>query len=1225
MRRAFIAVLACIMLVLPSVNVLGGSIWTEDSKAFKNGKKDNVEIVSDYLQAMNGTPSGSWAKVNDGQPGGIVEGAYAYSPEGRMLLFGGSRNVYSPSQETRDATWVFDTINLTWTELKTIEKPSPRSAAQLVFNENTGKYVLFGGYRKLAYLNDTWVFDPSTSTWTNVTKALGPSSRAEHAMTYDRADGSILLYGGLNKTQSLGDLWMFNSSTNTWALETQNYAPGPKSHHSMVYMDSKDLILLAGDGKDYYLYNHNNFTWVRKSVSFPYSYSDIVMVYDRRDDYVIMQWFSTWLYHPITDVWNKIDMDPSPGNLNMYGMVFDERALRAIVHGGTTYDGMGGGDPIEPIPYMQTFVAIIGMWLPMNVMPYNDYGSRAVWDPDRDFAIVYGGMYQEIPWNNVVFADNGVYVYHKDDTYQPLNDTSKTPQKTPKYHAMAYDPGTKSLIVNGGWYDSSAPGGGPCYAITKSFSMVYENWTESMMGPAPTCREYHNMVYHKGMKEMVLFGGVNFLDFPVPYFNDTWALEPISGIWQNMSPPTAPPARAYASMVYVESTREVLMFGGSNGTPLHMWGDLWAYNMSTNTWKAIVSPGPSARRDAGMAYDSKRDVVVLYGGDLGSGSLSNELWEFQVKNGTWKPIDEGPGPTARDFTQLVYDPVRDGILLFGGHDSVMKCDTWLFKFEDYLDHGSYTSQPFDMNGTAYFGNISWKATEPVAYSLVFKVRTGKDLQELTASQFLGPDGTNNTVFGTSETRLSSVHNGSRYVQYMADFLALDYWNAPKLFQVNISYNLMHTIKVTGPTAGAVLKGTSNITWEAKDKDGDSLKFKVVLEDKAGKNWTLAQDITAIRIDNWNTSVYPNGQYKITVIASDDNTKIPLSINNVSGWFNITNPLPNHPPATTLQYPLSDTVFVSGQAQLQWVGSDLDGDVLTYRLYIGKNISNLTSEKPIILKDGYYMLNGNGTYYWTVIPDDGHINGTCLSGIWIVVLGRQNHAPTVGLVSPQNAGVLTANKVTLEWKGLDVDNDPLNYEVHLSTKYYDIVNMTKTSILVKTNKTSYTLNLTEGTYFWNVLVTDGKLNTTGGPDGRSFSIVAPTAGITVRITKPGNHTTVHGTVDIIGTAVPDTGVNIISVKVRIDGGQWVGVTGRSSWNYSLDTKKMKDGPHRIEAQAFGDQFRNSHIVYIDVTVKNVSTHTGVETPLCLWIFLVIAVVTCVVVVVRTYYVNRQRPR
>ena len=77
------------------------------------------------------------------------------------------------------------------------------------------------------------------------------------------------------------------------------------------------------------------------------------------------------------------------------------------------------------------------------------------------------------------------------------------------------------------------------------------------------------------------------------------------------------------------------------------------------------SNGPAARVLSGLAYDEKRDVVVLFGGYTESGSLA-DTWEWDGKSWTCRCPDTHP--PARHGHEMYYDSLRGKVVLYGGYN-----------------------------------------------------------------------------------------------------------------------------------------------------------------------------------------------------------------------------------------------------------------------------------------------------------------------------------------------------------------------------------------------------------------------------------------------------------------------------------------------------------------------------------------------------------------------------
>jgi PKD repeat protein len=133
-----------------------------------------------------------------------------------------------------------------WTNVSTGTAPSPRDGASMAYDPVDGYLVLFGGeFTELnhgvshsGYLNDTWEF--AGGSWTNITLTAGvaPSPRAYSSLSFDSADGYLLLIGGNCVAGSCPDLWTFVHGT--WTSVNPNWPAALASANLVAAFDSTD-------------------------------------------------------------------------------------------------------------------------------------------------------------------------------------------------------------------------------------------------------------------------------------------------------------------------------------------------------------------------------------------------------------------------------------------------------------------------------------------------------------------------------------------------------------------------------------------------------------------------------------------------------------------------------------------------------------------------------------------------------------------------------------------------------------------------------------------------------------------------------------------------------------------------------------------------------------------------------------------------------------------------
>lgn len=176
--------------------------------------------------------------------------AMAAGADGRIYLFGGNTN----GGALLNDTWVFDTGTLSWSQVP-VDGPSPRRWHAMAAGGD-GRIHLFGGSDTSGYLGDTWALDPATPRWIRL-PAGSPPARSSHAMAAG-ADGRVYLFGGRDSRDTLGDTWVLDPSAATWTILHPAPSPSVRWGHAMAATGDGRLLLFGGDNPD----GNLNDTWV---------------------------------------------------------------------------------------------------------------------------------------------------------------------------------------------------------------------------------------------------------------------------------------------------------------------------------------------------------------------------------------------------------------------------------------------------------------------------------------------------------------------------------------------------------------------------------------------------------------------------------------------------------------------------------------------------------------------------------------------------------------------------------------------------------------------------------------------------------------------------------------------------------------------------------------------------------------------------------------------------
>lgn len=128
-------------------------------------------------------------------------------------------------------------------------------------------------------------------------------------------------------------------------------------------------------------------------------------------------------------------------------------------------------------------------------------------------------------------------------------------------------------------------------------------------------------------------------------------------LWQQRQD-IGPIARRGAAMAYMASTEKTLLWGGLGDQGF--FDDTWEWD--GEGWVQVADTGPTAFEGAGLAYDSVRNVAVLFTNDP-TGTVW-QTWEWDSDG--WTQVEDTGPQTSNYLFELTYDSARQVTLLEGG-------------------------------------------------------------------------------------------------------------------------------------------------------------------------------------------------------------------------------------------------------------------------------------------------------------------------------------------------------------------------------------------------------------------------------------------------------------------------------------------------------------------------------------------------------------------------------
>ncbi len=479
--------------------------------------------------------------------------AATYDPRRRQVVVFGGRD------DTGFISVVLDDL-ITWdgaTATRVAQTPvwpAPRSGAAMVYDPRRDEIVMFGGRDNSDYLGDTWTL--KGTTWTRHL-ASGPSKRDEARMFVDAT--GVVLYGGYDGVAQ-NDAWRWDGAQ--W-IPLGPQAPGRRNGHGIAYDEGRGrAVLFGGSTTDGETWEWTGSRWEKIGTRTPVIGEFAAGAFDplRRQGIVIAQ---TETLAMRDGSWAFLAPAPTP-NRSDAAMVFDIARDRAVLFGGISSTG-------APLADTRVFSpgAMNPTWMPAGttVSPPARAGTAMAYDSDRRVTVLFGG----------------------NDTLQPLGDTweldtdwrPRTPAISPPRRigaVLGYDPIRKKTVLFGGSDLNDM--------LSDTWEWDGTTWTKlDPMGRVPTGRIDAELVWNPARRRLTLVSGRTNV---VGVLDDVW--EWTGQRWIEIKPATSPGARA-AHLVLPASDGSGLYAiagGNANGVLDDQWLLIWGEN--ERTYESCIGP-----------------------------------------------------------------------------------------------------------------------------------------------------------------------------------------------------------------------------------------------------------------------------------------------------------------------------------------------------------------------------------------------------------------------------------------------------------------------------------------------------------------------------------------------------------------------------------------------------------------------------------------------------------
>nr|CAI5852919.1 unnamed protein product [Callosobruchus analis] len=212
---------------------------------------------------------------------------------GALWMFGGYSLSHGPLNDIR----LFDTKNLTWMQVTIESTPDAKMPTGRYFHGadivHTQTIFIYGGLTKKQKnssnrtLDDFWQFDIQNQRWSEIEKKyIWPPAVSGHTLTYDKAQDSLILIGGVSPQGGFLNLvWEYRLEKEHWQpLSIKGMGPAGIFGHTTVYHSQSNNLFVFGGvvytkrqsmvTNNLYMLNYESKTWTElnsldPSVSWP--------------------------------------------------------------------------------------------------------------------------------------------------------------------------------------------------------------------------------------------------------------------------------------------------------------------------------------------------------------------------------------------------------------------------------------------------------------------------------------------------------------------------------------------------------------------------------------------------------------------------------------------------------------------------------------------------------------------------------------------------------------------------------------------------------------------------------------------------------------------------------------------------------------------------------------------------------------------------------------------
>ncbi len=554
--------------------------------------------------------------------------------------------------------------------------PSLRTNFASTNRYNNNDFFIFGGNENsLIYLNDLWKFDSNIKEWVYI-NIVGnkPKERINSSIAYDFVANKVYLYGGMDfEGNILNDFWVADLTINQWIpVFATGEMPTEMFGHKIIFDGYSQLILIGGKNNSGFVENiyrysiwENVWSTINSSEKISPRYLHSAVLHRGRGEIIVFggknnseHFNDVWSFNLSNYNWTQYQINTSIQARINASLFIDNDNL--YLSGGRNNNTLLNDLHIYNFPSQTWRIPSISLEnLPQERENFIMYKSK-----DGYFTIFGGNnsdnsLMTEIYYNineekyenpdfnlkltnsviEFVPFENAIYLFGGYNGRNYINDfwkydlslkiwtkieTETTPQPRAS-HSLTYNPEDNSLYLFGGRNSIQQ------FKTLWKFNLATQNWEQITTVGGPNSRFGHYAFIREGY--LYVFGGYeDGIKMDLIKFNfSTLSWENVDYIGE------VPQTRLNYSVVYSESYRYLILFGGYAGTYLN---DLWLFDFYTQKWTSyfIGIVKPLERSESKFVYDQETNNIFLIGGISTNDLILNDIWSLQLGTTNWKEL-----------------------------------------------------------------------------------------------------------------------------------------------------------------------------------------------------------------------------------------------------------------------------------------------------------------------------------------------------------------------------------------------------------------------------------------------------------------------------------------------------------------------------------------------------------------------------------------------------------